>query len=58
MTIWGKWNNGLRCFDKVRTPLGAHQGLGTQPCYGAPSELWVKIDKNAVINIELVGLSP
>ena len=41
----------------VQTPLGARLGLGTQPCYEAPGDLWVEIVENAVINIGLVRLS-
>ena len=42
----------------VQTPLGTQLGLRIQPRYMAPGELWVEIDKNAVINIGLVRLSP
>ena len=42
----------------VQTPLGAPLGLGTQPCYEALSDIWVKLVENAVINIGLVTLSP
>ena len=42
----------------VQTPLGARLGLRIQPRYKAHGELWVEIDKNAVINIGLVRLSP
>ena len=41
----------------VQTPLGARLGLGTQPRYEAPGDLWVEIVENAVINIRLVRLS-
>ena len=30
----------------VRTPSGAQPHLGAQPCYEAPGDLWVKIEKN------------
>ena len=30
----------------IQTPLGAWLHLGTQPCYKAPGELQVEIDKN------------
>ena len=33
-------------------------GLGTQPHYKAPGDLWVELEENAVINIGLVSLSP
>ena len=42
----------------VQAPLGARLGLGTQSRYETPGDLWVEIDKNAVINIELVRLFP
>ena len=42
----------------VQTPLGAWPGLGTQPHYEAPGDLQVKLADYAVINIELVRLSP
>ena len=42
----------------VQTPLGAQLGLETQPRYEAPGDLRVELDKNAVINIGLVSLSP
>ena len=35
-----------------------HWGIETQPCFEALGDLWVKIVENAVINIELVRLSP
>ena len=41
----------------VQTPLGARPGLGTQPRYEAPGDLWVEIVENAVIKIRLVRLS-
>ena len=41
----------------VQTPLGTRLGLGTQPRYEAPGDLWVEIVENAVINIRLVRLS-
>ena len=42
----------------VQTPLGAMPGLETQPLYEAPGDLRVDLVENAVINIELVRLSP
>ena len=42
----------------VKTPFDAWPGLGTQPCYKAPDDLRLKMDKNAVINIELLRLFP
>ena len=42
----------------VQTPLGARPGLETQPLYEAPGDLRVDLVENAVINIELVRLSP
>ena len=42
----------------VPTPSGAWLGLGIQPCYEGPSDLWVEIMENAVSNIGLVRLSP
>ena len=42
----------------VQTPLGTWLCLGIQPHYEAPTDLQVKIVENAVINIELVRLSP
>ena len=41
----------------IHTPLGTWLGLGTQPHYKTPSDLWVK-QVYTVINIRLVRLSP
>ena len=40
-------------------PIGTWLGLETQPSYEAPGDLWLvtRIEKNAVITIELVRLS-
>ena len=59
---WGEWPSGLRHWNqnwKVpgSTPLDAWPGLGTQPHYKAPGDLWVELVENAVINIGLVRLS-
>ena len=48
----------LKKTSKVQNPLGARPGLGTQPCYEAPGDFWVKYVQNAVTNIRLVRLSP
>ena len=42
----------------VQIPLDARPGLGTQPRFEAPSDLWVKVVENAVVKIGLVRLSP
>ena len=42
----------------VQTPLRARPGLGNKFRYEAPGDLQVETDKNAVINIGLVGLFP
>ena len=41
----------------VQTPLGAQLGLGIQPCFEGPGDLWVEIVENTVINIGLVRLA-
>ena len=41
---------------QIQTPLGAHPGFETRPCYKAPSDLWVEIIQDAVIKIRLVRL--
>ena len=53
-----KWSSGLRHFIQngmgrfpVQTPLGVPLGFGIQPCCKAPIDLWVKIIRNAAINI-------
>ena len=50
---------GVRNFQSsVRQHTGARPGLGIQPRYKAPGDLRVEVVENAVINIELVRLSP
>ena len=51
-----EWRSGLRYCNKYwkvtgSILLGARPGLGTQPLYEAPSDLWVEIVKNAATNI-------
>ena len=46
----GKWSSGLSVAIKigrlpVQTPPGARPGLGNQPRYEAPSDLWLEIVK-------------
>ena len=43
-------------FLVLRAAWASRPGLGIQPCYEAPSDLWVEIVENAVINIGLVRL--
>ena len=43
----GLWPSGLRHFDRIRsfpvqTPVGTLAGIGTQFCYEAPGNPWVK----------------
>ena len=45
-------------FLVLRAAWASRPGLGIQPCYEAPSDLWVEIVENAVINIGLVRLFP
>ena len=42
----------------VQIPLGAWPGLGPQPPYKTPGDLWVEIVENPEINIGLVRLPP
>ena len=35
----------------VQTPPGTQPHLVTQPCYEAPSDLWVKIEKNELLTL-------
>ena len=53
------WGNVIRIGGfLVQPPLDAWPGSGTQPYYEAPRDLQVEIEKNTVINMGLVRLSP
>ena len=45
--VWGEWPSGLKCCRKNQMVPGSNPtkhlaGLGPQPRYEAPSDLWVE----------------